>query len=580
MSAAQSTVRTRRRGRARDWRLAVAALVAGAMTGLGLAPFNWWWLVPFGLAGLVLVCLASPARAGLWRGYVFGVGFNTVACHWVMIIDPPVGYGALIVFVAWLSLWQALIGVAIASTRRTPLWGGVGVAAWMAAEWACSRWPFGGYGWGRLAHTGVDTPLAGLYPLISAGGVSLIIVSIGFLLAWVLRPLAAALTSRTPMAGGTGQSDRPSLRHRLLAWVALPPWRRLRPAPVVALASLIAVGGLGGLAGRSYNPAPEPDQVTVAVVQGNVPGVGVDALGPRYTVENNHLAQNIFLAAQIRTGLAAQPDFVVWPENSTATDPTHDPKTAAIITRALDLVGAPMLVGAITDGPGEHERQTVGLWYDRSGQITARYAKRNLVPFGEWLPWRSFLLSVIPQLSIVGDQSVPGTTAGSLDVTVAGKNLALGDLICFEVAYDETFDQMMLGYQGSTPAQLTVVQTSNAMFTGSNQMYQQDHITRVRAMESRREILVATTNSLAGLIDTHGQVVYEAELRTSDVQVFTVPRRSAITWALAHRAWFDLAGLVLPLLAAAGAWLVSRRRGPAALRADSGPSEPSVTGRP
>jgi len=108
-------------------------------------------------------------------------------------------------------------------------------------------------------------------------------------------------------------------------------------------------------------------------------------------------------------------------------------------------------------------------------------------------------------------------------------------------------------------AEVIVVQTSNAMFTGSVQMSQQDRITRIRAMESRREILIATTNSLAGLLDSRGQVVYLAQLRTADHQVFTVPTRTTVTWAVAYRGWIDGLSVGLPLLAGA-AWLAIRRR--------------------
>ncbi|MDR0285455.1 MAG: apolipoprotein N-acyltransferase, partial [Propionibacteriaceae bacterium] len=323
----------------------------------------------------------------------------------------------------------------------------------------------------------------------------------------------------------------------------------------------LLVAGAGGLLARGYNPPADGRTVTVAVVQGNVPGAGIDALGPRYTVENNHLAETIILAARIRAGEVAQPDFVVWPENSTATDPLTDQKTAGLIATALDLAGVPVLVGAIVDGPGADERQTVGLWWTADG-ITARYNKRNLVPFGEWVPLRSLLTKLVPDLQYVGRQSVPGTTPGVLGVEVAGEPLRLGDLICFEVAYDDTVDEMLRGDDSTGGgAQVVAVQTSNAMFTGTDQMAQQDRITRIRALEAHREILVATTNSLAGLIDARGTIVYEASLRTADAQVFTVPARTTLTPAIAGRGWIDLASVVLPLVAGAGVGVVTRRRG-------------------
>jgi apolipoprotein N-acyltransferase len=182
--------------------------------------------------------------------------------------------------------------------------------------------------------------------------------------------------------------------------------------------------------------------------------------------------------------------------------------------------------------------------------VDATYHKRNLVPFGEWVPWKSFFVALVPDLEYVGAQSVPGTSVGVLDVALGEQPQRVGVIICFELAYDSTFDDVIKGDATIDGAQVITIQTSNAMFTGTTQMAQQDRITRVRAMESRREILIATTNSLAGLVDSHGHVVYASQLRTSDSQVFTVPLRTHITPAVAYRPWFDLGTILLPLLGA------------------------------
>ncbi len=255
------------------WLMNGLALVAGGLVGLGFPPFGLWWLVPVGVAAMVSLALLSRPAGGLLRGYLFGFGFNLVAFHWIGVLGWPV----VLVFVAWLALWQGLVGLVLACTRRSPAWGFAGVAAWMAGEWLCARWPFGGFGWGRLAYPMADSPLNGLFPFISVTGVSLVVVSTGFLLAWVVRPF---LQGRRSVRG-------------------------LSPVALVLLVVTLVVSTTAGLLGRSYDPAPQGRTVTVAVVQGNVPGRGADALGPKYTVENNHLAQTILLAARIRTGQAS-----------------------------------------------------------------------------------------------------------------------------------------------------------------------------------------------------------------------------------------------------------------------------------
>ena len=159
----------------------------------------------------------------------------------------------------------------------------------------------------------------------------------------------------------------------------------------------------------------------------------------------------------------------------------------------------PILVGAVMQGPGPGERQTSALWWDPERGVLARYDKRNLVPFGEWIPLRDWLLPRLPVLRQVGAQSVPGTRPGVLQVGAGGRPVVVGVVLCFELAYDQTVQDTLTG-----GAQVSVVQSNNATYGGTGQVQQQFAITRARAMESRREIAVATTNSISGLVDRDG----------------------------------------------------------------------------
>ena len=62
--------------------------------------------------------------------------------------------------------------------------------------------------------------------------------------------------------------------------------------------------------------------MNVGIVQGNVPGRGIEALGRMRSVTNNHLSETVNLMTRVRLGQAAVPDFILWPENSTDIDPT------------------------------------------------------------------------------------------------------------------------------------------------------------------------------------------------------------------------------------------------------------------
>ena len=259
----------------------------------------------------------------------------------------------------------------------------------MLVEFAYSRIPFGGFGWSRIAYAAVDTPLAGFLPFIGVAGLSFVVALVAQLIAW--------LRDSSRRAAAASEPRRPG---RLL----------------------VVVGG----AGRRWSPSRSgcgatrwsrrtPPSVNVGIVQGNIPGRGIEAMGRARSVTNNHLSETVDLMTRVRLGQVAEPDFLLWPENSTDIDPTVDPVTRLTVDAAAQVAGRPILVGAVMRGPGQDERQTTALWWEPGRGPQARYDKQNLVPFGEWIPFRDQLKPLVPILEQVGAQSVPGHRAGGAE---------------------------------------------------------------------------------------------------------------------------------------------------------------------
>jgi apolipoprotein N-acyltransferase len=231
-------------------------------------------------------------------------------------------------------------------------------------------------------------------------------------------------------------------------------------------------------------------------------------------------------------------------------DPTTDPIARAVIDAAARAVGVPILVGAVLDGPGPtHVRNAAIVWSPTTGPGQT-YVKRHLVPFGEYLPWRSFVLKLSGQFSLISKDFVPGHAAGTLQ---AGA-IRLADTICFEIADDTVVRQAVTG-----GGRLLVVQTNNADYEratdsgNGGETAQQLAIARLRAVESGRAVVVAATSGVSAMIAPDGTVLARTGVFRPALLDLRLPLRDPLTLADRVGAWpewiLSAAGLVAVLAA-------------------------------
>lgn len=452
-----------------------------------------------GPACLMIALQGRTLRASFLLGFVFGAAFQGVLLVWLVQSIGPAAWVALALLQA---CWFGVLGLFVRLLSGVP-----GAAVWFAVGWtgvevARSSWPFGGLPWGRLGISVIDTPWAGTLPYLGVTGVGLGI------------SLAAGMLGTLVMARG-----------------------RDRRAPLAGLAVVVGVG-LAPLAVPSG--APDAGSMTVAVVQGGVPGDGRQLGAHHREVTKNHVEATRELAELVALGGESQPDLVVWPENSTAVDPMADAVARAGIEDAVASVDVPVLVGGMVDGPTSDTVLNQGIVWTTEGPTASRYTKHHPVPFGEYIPFRQLLGPVSPRLEDIPRDMLPGTSSAPL--VVGGIRVA--DAICFDVAYDD-----VLAPQIRRGAQLIVVQTSNASFTGTSQLDQQFAMTRVRAIETGRAVAVASTNGISAIVGPDGSVVERAPLRGTSVLVAPVPLRDTLTPAVR---WGGLTGRAVLLVGVAG----------------------------
>ena len=470
------------------------ALVAGLMLSLAFEPVALPILIPFAVAAFFLSTRGLRARSAWIPGLGFGVAFYFTHISWMR---DSIGPDAWVALAGIESVFYALLGSLTAWLHRLRSWPVWMAPAWVTIEVLRSGWPFSGMPWGRLAFGVVDTPVAPALPYVGSVGVSLLLALIGALIAWVV------------VARG---------RRRLLAGAV--------STAVVALTLLPAL---------TPYVVEETGRASVAAVQGNLPGPADNILFDAPQVTRNHVQATIDLADEIAAGTQPAVDFVLWPENSTASDPFLDSATNAGIRSASAAIGVPILVGAIVDAGPDHVLNQGIVWDPVTG-AGDRYTKRHPVPYGEYIPLREYLDGTFGKLALIPRDMLSGTRKTPLQI--AGVSVA--DAICFDIAYDDgLYDQVSRG------AELLTVQTSNASFIFTDQIDQQFAMTRLRAVETGRWLVVASPNGISGVISPDGEVVATADPRTQAVLVEQVGLSSEITPAVRLGPWVGRGSAVL-----------------------------------
>ncbi|WP_369256736.1 apolipoprotein N-acyltransferase [Geodermatophilus amargosae] len=481
------------------WRTLLAA-AGGLALLLAFPAYSLWPLAVLGPAALALAVHGRRARSGAWLGLVLGLAFFVPLLSWSGVYVGSFPWLALAVSQA---LFVALLGAATAAVSRLRLWPLWTAALWVADEALRGRVPFGGFPWGRLGLSQTDGPFLSLAAYGGVPGVSFAVALTGTLLAAAVLALVRAWRA----AGAGRGTRRPALR-----------------TAAAAVAAAFAVPLLGALA---WLPLPGPSLTeggptrTVAVIQGDVPEAGLEFNARRRAVLDNHVQQTVSLAAAVRAGDRAQPDLVVWPENSSDIDPYLNEDAAQAIRRAAEAIGAPILVGAVVDGPGRFISNTGIVWDPETGPGDT-YVKRHPVPLAEYVPARGFFRLFSDKVDLVRRDFTHGTEVGVLEMGGA----QVGDVICFEVVYDSLVADTVEAGAG-----MLVVQTNNATFGFTDESEQQLAASRLRAVEFGRTVVVAATSGISAVVAPDGSLARRSELFTPAVFVEDVAQRDSSTVA-------------------------------------------------
>jgi apolipoprotein N-acyltransferase len=491
-------------GRGRRGGTGLPSLAAGVLLALSLPPWGWW---PLGLAGAALLywrLSGLRARTRAWAGWVAGLGCYGPGLMWARTFN---WYGAVLL-IALEALFFAAAALLTPPRRgRAPAF----IAAGTLAEAVRMTWPFGGL------------PLGGVF-LGQADGPLLALARIG-------GPL---LLTAGVWAGGAGLAT-------LVSGLANARAGRRSGVAVRGGAILVGLGLVIVLGSLAPDGGPTVRSVRVAAVQG----------GGRRGLDKEQVDPSTVFAAQVRAtqplvAVARPPSLVLWPEDVIAlTGALRGSAQGAEMAEEARRLHTTLVAGVTEPASPTTFRNEIVVW-GPDGRIVGTFEKVHRVPFGEYVPFRSFI-SHFANLSEVPTDAIPGHGTGLLRTPAA----PLGTLVSFEVFYaNRSRTSVRAG------AELLIVPTNTSSYATAQVPTQEVAADSVQAVETGRDVVQAAPTGYSAVVDQRGRVLERSVLGRGQLLTATLPLRRGFT---PYDHLGDLPFLVLAGVGLVAAWAHQRR---------------------
>ncbi len=484
-------------GRGSALRLALA-FAAGATSVFGYAPFHLALLPVATLSVLFWIWLAAatPRQAAL-AGFAFGLGAFGVGISWISValetfggVPPAVAFVGMLGLVAYLALFPALAGWAVARlTGRNHVARLVAAAAaWTLAEWM-RGWLLTGFGWLAVGYAellpSAALPITGWAPV---GGV--------YLVSFALATCAAAVVY-------------------IIDGIAA---ERARAITAGVLVIAVAAGS-GAAIGRIEWTQPEGAPVAVSLVQGNVAqNLKFD---PSYRTRTYEMYVQLVRRAKGRLVVLPESAFTVF----------LDEVPGRVLHQLIDAGQArngDVLLGLFTiepppaEGGNENEGPRIYNSVISLGTTAPElYRKHHLVPFGEMIPMKAVFGWFINRVLDIplADQAAGPPRQQPFDV--AGQRVAIN--ICYEDVFGAELAEV------ARAATLYVNVTNDAWYGRSIGAWQHNQIAAMRALELGRPMLRATNTGITSAIAHDGTVLAELPWFTQDILELEIAGRRGET---------------------------------------------------
>lgn len=267
-----------------------------------------------------------------------------------------------------------------------------------------------------------------------------------------------------------------------------------------ALLIFVSNLGLGGaLYGIHKSQTKGGDTVRVGVVQGNY-----DSTDKWFESSDKIVKKHLRLTEDaVKDGA----DIVLWAETAlpfTLYEYDYYSYEIAETAKKLDTV---IIVGAMSDD--EDGYCNTLFCFTPEGKISeTRYYKQHLVPFGEYVPMRSFIETVLPfmaEISMLEYDMTPGDTSSIFEL----EKTNAGALICFDSIYENLTRATV-----KAGAEVILLSTNDSWFSSSSAVYMHNNQARFRAVESGRYVARSANTGISSFISNTGEVIAELPILT------------------------------------------------------------------
>jgi apolipoprotein N-acyltransferase len=470
---------------------------SGVLIARSVTYSDTWILLPIGIAVWWAGTHKRQLSDYLFFSFSLAIAFWFSRINWVTLV----GIDAYIALAFLMSIIYGSFGYLMYKVRNLPLPFISYGLIFISMEALTDYFPFGGFPWGKLAYDSADAPWANLMPYGSSPLVSAAVL------------LIAALMI-------------PSLGFLL---------QKAFSASLVFVISIAAFNLF--LIDLDKSEKKELGKIDLAIIQGSVPRSGLLFNEQKMEVLKYHVKETDNLLESNEKNY----DAILWPENSIDVDPFRNREAGILVEDLVKKYEKPLISGAVVQDANGLSNSVL-LWEPKDAKVIDSYEKNRLVPFGEYIPFRNLISNYVNRFDLIPQDFIPGTRSNNLRVN----NTLISPIICFEVAWNSSLiEQIKEG------GQLISVHTNNATYAFSDQLEQQFMITRMRAMETGRDVVVTSTTGISAHINRNGEVLWASKEFVPQSKIVTASLYSDITPAVKYASIIErisLFGLVIPFI--------------------------------